>query len=136
MTKIVKPIDPLIYKTAAEMACVFYEVGRSQGMTSIHKGPRQYAKANLEKFVPLAIKHLIEMLKPTANTTEHMKQAIHAALTNPINDPELMEAKVDPEITVGLISKEQRAFEKRKIQINTPQSNLLSSTGFTSPKVH
>lgn len=135
MTKIVKPLDPLIFKIAGEFAATMYEVGRSQGMTSKFKTPRAYAKANLEKFVPLAIKHLIEMLKPTSNCSEHMRQAIHAALTNPINDPDLMDTKVDPEIAVGLISKEQRAFDKRKIQINVPQSNLLNSTGFTSPKV-
>lgn len=115
--KIVKPMDPLIFKVAGEFAATMYEAGRSSGMTSIHKNARSYAKANLEKFVPLAIKHLIEMLKPTSNCSEHMRQAIHEALTNPINDPDLMEAKVDTNLNAEIAKLSMRKFEKNKITV-------------------
>lgn len=117
MTKIIQPLDPLIYKVAGEMAAVMYEAGRSSGMTSKHKNARAYAKANLEKFVPLAIKHLIELLKPTSNCTEYMRQQIHAALTNPINDPDLMEKKVDTDLNNEILKLSNRKFEKNKITV-------------------
>lgn len=117
MTKIVKPLDPLIFKVAAEFAATMYEAGRSSGMTSKHKDARAYAKANLEKFVPLAVKHLIELLKPTSNCTDYMRQEIHAALTNPINDPDLMEKKVDTDLNNEILKLSNRKFEKNKITV-------------------
>lgn len=137
MSKLPIPINPLIYRTAAAFAAEFYEIGRMQGMTSKYKNHKQYTKAYLEKFVPFAIKHLIEMLKPgNPRVTEHMKQEIHAALTDLLNDKNLMEAKVDPEFKLDVLKEqlEKRTFEKNKI--NIAQSNLLNSTGFTSPKVN
>ena len=137
MTKIAKPINPLIFRTAATFAAEFYEIGRMQGMTSKYKNHKAYVRAYLEKFIPFAIKHLIEMLKPgNPNVTEHMKQKIHAALTDPMNDPDLMEAKVDPEFRIDVLKEqlEKRKFEKNKL--NIPQANLLNTTGFTNPKVH
>lgn len=116
MNKIVKPINPLIYRTAGEMAAVMYETGRSQGMTSIHKTPKAYAQANLEKFIPIAIKHLIELLKPTSGITNHMRDEIHAALTDPLNDPELMEAKVDTDLNTEILKLSARKFEKNNIK--------------------
>ena len=114
MTKITKPINPLIWKVAGEFAATIYEAGRSSGMTSVHKNARSYAKANIEKFVPLAIKHLLEMLKPTSNITEHMRQEIHAALTDPINDPDLMETKVNTDFNMEMLL-EKKKFDKQKI---------------------
>lgn len=125
--KIIKPLNPLIYKVAASMAAELYEVGRSQGMQSRHKTPRAYAKANLEKFVPLAIKHLLSMLKSTSNCSEHMRQEIYKALTDPINDPNLMEAKVDTDLNMSFIL-DQKKFEKMKILApvsSTPAKTVL-----------
>jgi hypothetical protein len=79
---------PLIEKTAAQLACVWYEVGRSQGMTSKWKTPRAYAKANLEKWIPKALEHLMEMLKSTS-TSEYIKQQIYEAIIERANDPDL-----------------------------------------------
>lgn len=112
--KIAKPANPLIYRTAAEFATVYYEAGRSSGMTSKHKDAKRFAAEYMERFIPLAIKHLLEMLKPTSNVTEHMRQEIHAALTDPINDPDLMEAKVNPDFNMEMLL-EKKKFEKQKI---------------------
>jgi hypothetical protein len=79
---------PLIEKVAGELAGVWYEIGRGQGMTSKWKTPRAYAKANIEKFIPLALKHLLEMLSnPT--TPDLMKQEIYDAIMERVNDPDL-----------------------------------------------
>ena len=112
--KIVKPANPLIYRTAAEMATVFYETGRSSGMTSQYKDAKHYAAAYLERFIPVAIKHLLELLKPHSGITDHMRDEIHAALTDPINDPDLMTAKVDPTLNAELFL-EKKKFDKQKI---------------------
>jgi len=112
--KIVKPANPLIYRTAAELACTSYEAGRSSGMTSKHKDAKRFAAEYMERFIPLAIKHLLEMLKPTSNITEHMRQEIHAALTDPINDPDLMETKVNPDFNMEMLL-EKKKFDKQKI---------------------
>ncbi len=112
--KIAKPANPLIYRTAAEFACVFYEAGRSSGMTSKHKDAKRFAAEYMERFIPLAVKHLIEMLKPTSNITEHMRAEIHSALTDPINDPDLMETKVSPDFNMEMIL-EKKKFDKQKI---------------------
>lgn len=114
MTKIAQPVNPLIYRTAAEMAAVFYEAGRSSGMTSRHKDAKHYAAEYLERFIPLAVKQLLEMLKPHSGISEHMKEEIHAALTDPINDPDLMEGKKGglPNIDINVL---MRGFEKNKI---------------------
>ncbi len=112
--KIAKPANPLIYRTAAEFACTFYEAGRSSGMTSKHKDAKRFAAEYMERFIPLAIKHLLEMLKPTSNITEHMRQEIHAALTDPINDPDLMEAKVNTDFNMEMLL-EKKKFDKHKI---------------------
>lgn len=137
--KLPVPINPLIFETAAKFAAEFYEVGRMQGMTSKYKNHREYTRAYVEKFIPLAIKTLIEMLKPgNSRVSEHMKEAIHAALTDPLNDKNLMEAKVDPEFRMDVLQEQlaKSRFDKNKITLNTSQSNLLNSTGFTSPKVN
>lgn len=85
-----KPSSPrfsLIEHVAAELACKFYEVGRSQGLKSVHKTPRHYAYANLERFVPHAVKHLLEQLNDPSVSADR-KDMIHDALLERINDPE------------------------------------------------
>ncbi len=84
-----KPTVPklnLIEHVAAELAATFYEVGRSQGLKSRHKNARNYALNNLEKFVPHAVKHLLEMLN-SPSTSAEMKEEIYESLMERMNDP-------------------------------------------------
>lgn len=80
------PTLKLIEHVAAEMAAVFYETGRSQGMTSKYKNARVYAMNNLEKFIPHAIKHLMTMLGNPSISAE-MKEEIYDCLMERVNDP-------------------------------------------------
>ena len=134
MAKIVKPINPLIYKVAAEFAATMYETGRSQGMKSKHKNARSYAKEYLEKYIPLAVKHLIELLKPTSNCTDFMRMGIYEAITDPLNDPDLMTGKKNnlPDVNAKLIADAMRAFDKNKINLpieaKQPYKNKLLNT--------
>lgn len=120
MTHLIKkPINPLIYKVAGEFAAIMYETGRSQGMKSKHKNARSYAQAYLEKYIPLAVKHLIELLKPTSNCTDFMRMEIYEALMDPVNDPDLMDGKKNglPDINAELIAKAMKAYDKNKITV-------------------
>jgi len=84
--KIQNPSSILFETVAGQLAATFYEVGRSQGMTSVHKNARAYARANIEKFLPKAIEYCIDMLaRPDIN--EEMKQMIYDALQERANDP-------------------------------------------------
>jgi hypothetical protein len=78
----------IIEKTAGEMAAVWYDIGRGQGMTSKYKSARAYARANLEKFIPVALKHLLSMLS-RPDISEHMKKEIYDAYIERANDPDL-----------------------------------------------
>jgi hypothetical protein len=78
----------IIEKTAGAMAATWYEVGRSQGMTSKFKSARAYARANLEKFIPVALQHLLSMLS-RSDISEHVKQEIYEAYIERANDPDL-----------------------------------------------
>ncbi len=85
----IKPSSPrfnLIEHVAAELAGTFYEIGRGQGLKSVHKTARHYAAANLEKFVPHAVKHLIEMLGRPDISAEQ-KEEIWESLQERMNDP-------------------------------------------------
>ncbi len=138
LKKTVKPINPLIFRTAGEFAAVFWEVGRSQGLTSKHKTARAYARANFEKFVPQVISSFLQMLKPTSNCSEHMRQEIYHALVDPINDPNLVDlnaakkAKTLPELDIEKIIK---AYDKQQLKFNdlTPKPDLKSSTILNKP---
>jgi len=89
MKKIIQPKHILIEQIAGELAATWYEVGRSQGLTSKHKNARTYAKANLEKFIPKAVELCLKMLEPNSNATEEMKREIYEALMERHNDEEL-----------------------------------------------
>lgn len=78
----------LIEQTAGRMAAEMYEVGRKQGMTSKHKTPRAYAKANLEKFIPIAMKFLIDMLG-REDVAASQKEIIYQAILERTNDEQL-----------------------------------------------
>lgn len=86
MVKLIQqPRSTLIEKTALEFAAVFYDVGRSQGMTSRHKSARHYAAHNFIKFIPRAVSHLIDILNQP-NATPAMKLEIWTALQERIHD--------------------------------------------------
>lgn len=80
------PKFALIEHVAAALAAEFYEVGRSQGLMSRHKNARNYALNNLERFVPHAIKHLLEQLNSPSVSAEQ-KEEIWQSLQERINDP-------------------------------------------------
>ncbi len=133
------PINPLIFRTAAQFAAIWYETGRSQGLTSKHPNARRFAAANFEKFVPQVISTFLQMLKPTSNCSEHMRQAIYEALIDPINDPNLVnlneakKAKTLPELDIEKVIK---AYDKNQLKFNelTPtKTNLKDSTTLTKP---
>lgn len=80
-----KPRSMVIERTAAQMACVFYEAGMNMGATSKYKNAKQFARANLERFIPKAIEHLLEILnRPDINT--HMKDEIYTAIMERVHD--------------------------------------------------
>lgn len=112
--KLVIPANPLIYRTALQYAAIFYEAGRSSGLTSQYKTPEAFAKRYIERFIPMVIKNFIELLKPHSGVSEHMKEEISAALLDPVNDPNLMKAKVNTDLNFELLE-EQRKFNKLKI---------------------
>ena len=85
----IKPTQPklnLIEHVALELAGVFYDIGRSQGLKSKHKTARAYAAANIEKFVPHAVKTLLEQLNNPSISAE-AKDEITESLFERINDP-------------------------------------------------
>lgn len=148
MAKIIKPINPLIFKTALEFAAVFYEAGRSSGLKSKHKDAKSYAKANLEKFIPRVIQTFIQMLKPTSNMTEHQRQEIYHALVDPINDPDLMSGGKKnglPDINAQKLDEIIKQYDKNKIKfaiassqnVGKPKLDLKGSTSLSQdlPKV-
>lgn len=86
--KLTTPKHVIIERTALEFAAVFYEAGRSQGATSRYKNARDFAKANLETFIPKAIEILTDMLSQP-NIPQSMKDEISDALIERANDPDL-----------------------------------------------
>lgn len=92
----------LLFEVAGELAATFYEVGRSQGLTSKYPNARLYAKNNLEKFVPKAIEYFITMLNnPTF--PDIAKKEIYDALMEAHNDPVLKTNQELPDIDVKKI---------------------------------
>lgn len=85
---IVTPQSLLIEQTALSMAASYYEVGRSQGLTSKFKNARAFAKANVERFIPMAVQTLMDMLS-NPSTPETQKEMIYQAFTERANDPDL-----------------------------------------------
>lgn len=91
MAKIIKPRDDLIERVAGEMAAEWFEAGlNTPGMNMLrHKyknNPRLYAQQNIEKFIPVAIKTLMDMLKPTSNCSAEMREEIYDALMDRVNE--------------------------------------------------
>lgn len=78
----------LIEQTAGELAAIFYEAARSSGLKSKHKNARNYAKTNLEKFIPKAVELLLSMLQMN-HISDVLKNEIYEALIERANDPDL-----------------------------------------------
>ena len=91
--KIIEPHSILIEETALKFAATYYEVGRSQGLTSKFKNARAFAKANVERFIPMAVKTLMDMLA-NPSTPEAQKEMIYQAFTERANDPDLSNSGV------------------------------------------
>ena len=137
MSKIIKPLNPLIFKVAGELACVWYEIGRGQGLTSKWKTPKQYANANIEKFVPKAIEHLLDILS-NPSFPALAKAEIYDALIDPINDTDLMSgqeqlAAINAKKLDNIV-KEHERYNKEKIGnvTTTVKDNVLLNK--TKPK--
>jgi hypothetical protein len=86
--KIVEPKINLIEQTAADLCAQFYEVGRSQGLTSKHKTHKDYVAHNIEKFIPIALSYLMDMLNRPDISVE-MKDTIYEAIIERNSDPSL-----------------------------------------------
>lgn len=86
--RLIKPESILIEQTALDLACIYYEGGRSAGLTSKHKSPKAFAKANVTTFIPKAVELLMEMLANPA-TPQAQKDMIYDAFTERANDQEL-----------------------------------------------
>ncbi|MEK6883499.1 MAG: hypothetical protein AABY22_27980 [Nanoarchaeota archaeon] len=126
--KIITPRSVLIEKVASSLAASWFEVGKSQGLTSKHKTAKAYAAANLEKFIPKAVDTLLEMLKPTSNCTAEMREEIYCALLERHNDPELQ--SVLPNIDVNKVIELANLKERSKIvEINMDKTQKLRDPG-------
>ena len=113
MKKILTPTNTLIEETAAQLAAEWYCIGRSQGLTSVCKNEREYAKKNLERFIPKAVEYLLEMLKPDSNATEEMKSQIYEAMCQRHNDEELNQVLPNFDVKRAIELAEQ--MEKKKV---------------------
>jgi len=85
VNQLVTPHSILIEQTALKMAAEMYEIGRSQGLTSKYKDPRSYARAYVEKYIPLAVNVLIDILG-NANVPAEQKELIYDAIAERTND--------------------------------------------------
>jgi hypothetical protein len=82
------PRHTLIEGIAMNFAAEYYEIGRMQGLTSIHKTHKAFAKANFEKFIPATIKTLRQQLA-NPKIPEAQKEIIYEAIMERVNDPDL-----------------------------------------------
>lgn len=89
--KLVTPQSLVIEKTALELAALYYEEGRSRGLTSKYKDARKFAKANVEKFIPKAVDTLLDTLRE-GNLSNDQKDLIYKAIMERVNDKELSES--------------------------------------------
>jgi len=82
------PKHTLFEQVAAEFAAIWWETGMSQGMTSQYKDARSFARAKFEKFIPVAIKHCVELLN-RQDIPQLAKAEIYDALMERQNDPDI-----------------------------------------------
>lgn len=116
---VTSPKSAVIEKTALELACTWYEIGRGQGLTSKWRDPRSYARANFEKFIPKALEILISMLG-RSDIHDLMKTEIYEALLERHNDPTLCDAMPNiPNIDITkLLPKHDRIADVRTVLHN------------------
>jgi hypothetical protein len=87
--KIIQPHSILIEQTAGQYAAIFWEACRSSGMKAgRHKTARAYARANLEKFIPLVVKNLTDIMSRPETPVE-MKETIYQAILERTNDEQV-----------------------------------------------
>lgn len=86
--KIVTPESLVIEKTALELAANFWEIGKSQGLTSKFKDARSYAKCHVKEFIPIAVSILMDMLGKD-HIPNDQKDMIYAAFMERTNDTDL-----------------------------------------------
>lgn len=123
--KLVTPQSILIEQTAAEMACIFWEAGRSAGMPSKYKNARAFARAKLTTFIPKAVQHLIEMISNPA-TSKEMKDLIYEAIMERVNDPDLSNCGIKA-FEIPIAYKSDKHVAPAPLIINT-KAKALSST--------
>lgn len=97
--KIVQPKHEIIEETALQLAATWYEIGRSQGLTSKYKNAKSYARRNLERFIPNAVEHLTSMLGKN-DVPQNQKDIIYEALMERANDPVLKKTIVDLDLNL------------------------------------
>lgn len=83
--RLIQPESILIEKTALDLAAIYYEAGRASGLTSKHKDPRSFARANVTTFIPKAVELLMDILAKDS-TPKAMKDAIYDAFMERTND--------------------------------------------------
>lgn len=87
MSRIIPPPQvkgkSIIEVTAIEMCAEFYDVAMRQGLPTTYKTQRKYVKANWEKFIPVALNALLEILG--GDYPEEMKKPIYAAVIERAN---------------------------------------------------
>lgn len=119
--QVVAPHSLLIEKTALELAATYYEVGRSQGLTSKFKNARAFAKANVEKYIPIAVKLLMDMIGSPA-VPQDQKDMIYDALMERSNDPDLSDIGI-PAFINNTPYTSDRVEKVEPIVINTGANN-------------
>lgn len=114
--QLVTPQSLLIEKTALEFAAVYYEAGRNTGLKSKHKDARAFAKANVEKFIPLAVSTLLDMLG-SPSVPQAQKDMIYDAVMERTNDPELSNNTIKAfENNVPFLPDASKVFDKPTLE--------------------
>lgn len=123
---LITPQSLLIEKTALELACVFYEAGRSSGLTSKHKDARAFAKANVEKFIPKAVELLMDILAKDS-TPQDQRDLIYEAFLERTNDKELSNIGIPifKNDIPYLPDNKPAIYDKRTIDDMTTATNLF-----------
>lgn len=85
---LITPHSLVIEKTALELAALYYEAGRSSGLTSKHKDARAFARANVSQFIPKAVELLMDIVSKDS-TPQDQRDMILDAFLERSNDTEL-----------------------------------------------
>ena len=144
MIKIVDPSNVIIEKVAGQMAGVFFDAARSSGLKIImlqgkkinlmkyKENPRNFARSNIEAFIPAAVEALIEIMS-RENCPVEQKEMLYQALLERVNDQDIdMRGKLAklPEFENTPLYKPDTELPKPVI-INTPKIDF----DFNSKKV-